>query len=181
MKLIPFYRQQGKNVDQYTLFLDKQTNHVYKVYNRDENNIFYWIAFALVLAIFRAVSSIHLPVFHPFAIVAYLLVGFAFSATIGTVVYKRYYRNLKEVFFTEPELSEYIKRGKKSLKIEVWITGVMFILFIFTILLFLVNYWIVWYLVNITIGFLLTILICGLPPERFRLSKESFYNEEESN
>ncbi|MBD1221272.1 hypothetical protein [Virgibacillus halodenitrificans] len=178
MKLIPFYRQQGKNLDQYTLFLDKRTKHVYKVYNRDENNILYWVAFVLVLAIFRAVSSIHLLVYHPIAIVAYIMIGLIISITLGIVVYKVYYRDLKEVYLTEPELMEYIKRGKKSLKIEVWLTGIMFILFIFTVLLFLMNYWIVWYLVNITIGFLLTILICGLPPARFRLSKKSFVDDE---
>ncbi|MYL56704.1 hypothetical protein GLW20_04225 [Virgibacillus halodenitrificans] len=177
MKLIPFYRQQGKNIDQYTLFLDKRTKHVYKVYNRDENNILYWIAFVLVLAIFRAVSSIHLPVYQPIAVVAYIMIGLIISITLGSLVYKVYYRDLKEVFLTEPELMEYIKRGKNSLKIEVWLTGLMFILFILTLLLFLVNYWIVWYLVNITIGFLLTVLLCGLPPERFKLIKKSFVDE----
>ncbi|APC49582.1 hypothetical protein [Virgibacillus halodenitrificans] len=177
MKLIPFYRKQGKNIDQYTLFLDKRTKHVYKVYNRDENNILYWVAFVLVLAIFRAVSSIHLPVYHPIAVVAYIMIGLIISITLGILVYKVYYQDLKEVYLTEPELMEYIKRGKNSLKIEVWFTGIMFIFFILTILLFMMNYWIVWYLVNITIGFLLTILISGLPPERFRLSKKSFVDE----
>ncbi|WHX26213.1 hypothetical protein QNH47_19105 [Virgibacillus halodenitrificans] len=178
MKLIPFYRQQGNNMDQYTLFLDKEENRIYKVNNRDENNILYWVAFVLVLAIFRAVSSIHLLVYHPIAIVAYIMIGLIIFITLGIFVYKVYYRDLKEVYLTEPELMEYIKRGKKSLKIEVWLTGIMFILFTLTILLFLVNYWIVWYLVNITIGFLLTILICGLPPERFKLSNKLFVDEE---
>ncbi|WP_060678313.1 hypothetical protein [Virgibacillus halodenitrificans] len=177
MKLIPFYRLQGKNMDQYTLFLDKQENRIYKVNNRDENNILYWVAFVLVLAIFRAVRSIHLPVYHPIAVVFCIMVGLIISITLGIVVYKTYYRDLKEVYLTGPELMEYIKRGKKSLKIEVWLTGIMFIFFILTILLFMMNYWIVWYLVNITIGFLLTILISGLPPERFRLSKKSFVDE----
>ncbi|WP_233879522.1 hypothetical protein [Virgibacillus halodenitrificans] len=177
MKLIPFYRKQGKNIDQYTLFLDKRTKHVYRVYNRDENNILYWVAFVLVLAIFRAVSSIHLPVYHPIAVVFCIMVGLIISITLGIVVYETYYRDLKEVYLTEPELMEYIKRGKKSLKIEVWLTGIMFILFTLTILLFLVNYWIVWYMVNITIGFLLTVLLCGLPLERFKLIKKSFVDE----
>ncbi|WP_233879519.1 hypothetical protein [Virgibacillus halodenitrificans] len=91
MILIPFYRQQGKSMEQFTLFLDKQTNHVYKVYNRDENNILYWVVFGLVLALFRAVSSIHLPVYHPIAIVSYILVGLIISITLGIVVYKAYY------------------------------------------------------------------------------------------
>ncbi|WHX26221.1 hypothetical protein QNH47_19145 [Virgibacillus halodenitrificans] len=130
-----------------------------------------------MLAIFRAVSSIHLPVYHPIAVVAYIMIGLIISTTLGIFVYKVYYRDKKEVYLTGPELMEYIKRGKKSLKIEVWFTGIMFIFFILIILLFMMNYWIVWYLVNITIGFLLTDLLCGLPLERFRLSKASFNNE----
>ncbi|WP_200410924.1 hypothetical protein [Virgibacillus salexigens] len=118
-KLIPFYTEY-KNTDQnHTLFLDHKSNRVYKAYHQRSNNLIYILMFVLVLAVLRAIQYFQLPVGNPILL---LIVGFLISIFIGIYSYKKFtYEAFQEIFITQNTIDNYIQRGKKVLKTELWV------------------------------------------------------------
>lgn len=170
-RLIPFYRDMSKGSKGYTLFLDKQSQRVYKVYHKNEGGIKYWIAFFLVVALMEAIKNIHLPLSNPIYFgITFLLV--VISGLIGIYIYKFYYKDLREVYFTPSMVEEYIKRGKKQLKAEVITAIAMFIFLVLFAYLYLMNYWIIWLIFALFLVSMMALVLCGLPMERFKLCKK---------
>lgn len=169
--LIPFYRDLKQGNNGYTLFLDKHTNRVYKSHHPNNNQLIYWGLFFLVLIVMRAIKNVHLPLHNVFVIFLVLLL-IVVSLLLGIGIYRFYYRNLREVYYTEEMIESYIDKGKKSFVIEV-ITTIVVILFmaLFTIL-FIAFHWIIW-LIFALFSFTLTVIcLYGLPLGRFKLYKK---------
>ncbi len=59
--------------------MDKQTSKVYKAYQRKVNELYYWIAFALVLACLRGIDHIYLTLLNEFYMTLLIVIGLAIS------------------------------------------------------------------------------------------------------
>ncbi|QAA21590.1 hypothetical protein C0674_02550 [Sporolactobacillus terrae] len=161
-----------KNNPGFTLFLDKNSGRVYKAYHKKVNQLIYWIAFALVLALLRSIQSLNLPAGTPLALSILLLLELTISFFTGYRLYKSYYfKNLKEVFFDQTRLQEYIISGKRMLKIDLIATVSSFVVFVLSLVLFLFTYWIIWYLLSFLMLVLTAYMLCSFSRDRFKLYK----------
>lgn len=168
--LIPFYRDLSEGNRGYTLFLDKQSNQVYKSYHKERNKNLYWLAFFPVLILLRGLKNVYLPLKHPAIITIFLLLT-VISAIIGISIYIYYYKDLKKVYYTDTEILEYIEKGKKIFIKEIITIFVMLLFVILFTVLFIIYHWLIWLFFALFL-FSVTILgLCGLPIGRFKLYK----------
>ncbi|RYL87088.1 hypothetical protein ABNN70_00575 [Sporolactobacillus sp. Y61] len=171
-RLIPFYREMGKNNPGFTLFLDTNSGKVYKAYHKKVNQLIYWVAFVLVLALLRSIQPLNLLTDTPLALSILLLLELTISFFIGYKLYKSYYfKELKEVFFDQTMLQEYIISGKRMLKIDLIATVSSFVVFALALALFLLTYWIIWYLLSFLMLVLTDYMLCSFSRDRFKLYK----------
>src|SRR5690625_667964 len=122
--LIPFYRDLSEGNKGYTLFLDRRSNQVYKSYHKGRNNFIYWILFALVLILFRGMKNVYLPWNNIVIILIVLLL-----TVVGIGIYLYYYKDLREEYFTDTMIEEYIEKGDKTF-IKELITVIVVFLFV---------------------------------------------------
>ncbi|KKE77968.1 hypothetical protein DTX80_16530 [Bacilli bacterium] len=170
-KLIPFYRYQKRDTQGYTLFLDVHSQRVYKVIHKEGSGVAYWIAFALVLGIMRAIQDIHLPISNLVNLIIVIVLGIL-SVLSGVFIYKNYYKDLKEIYPTKDMIEDYIYEAKGLLIKEVIVTIIVSIAVIVFFILFLVSYRLMWLLFSYLLLSGVVVAICGLPKARFELYKE---------
>ncbi|WP_373895116.1 hypothetical protein ACUL41_15280 [Virgibacillus natechei] len=169
-KLIPIHREVDKNNIEFTFFIDNQYHRIYKTVKENGNGYKFWIAWALVLAAIRGIQSLHLPMGNPINI---LIVVFLFiiSGALGVYKYKETHKNEREIYNTQNMVEEYIEKGKSTLKGDIITSGVLFLVFIVFMVLFLIYQWLTWLFFALFIFFLFIVLVCYLPPERFKIYK----------
>lgn len=178
MKLIPIYTENIKGRQNYTFFIDKQTNLIFKAYHKDnKNQSIYGIGFVLVLAIFRYLKEVDLHFLDDFnlsIIIAVCIIGF-FSAKF---YYQKYaYEPIKEVYLTQTMLDEYIEKGRKVFILEIWIAIISLLIFLFLALLYYFTSSLVVLIFSLFDFWFLTMYLFRLPKERFMIYKKSIEKE----
>lgn len=172
INLIPIYTENERNKQNYTLLLDKRTNLVYKAYHKKVNQLIYWITFAVTLAIIRGIEDVYLPIRGMFSTLLLILLGVG-GVAIGLYCYKKMaYEDVREIYLTETMIEDYLNNGKRTLRIEVWVTIIIFICFAVLLFLFVVSHWLVWLLFSFYVFVLFVVLLCRLPLQRFKLYKK---------
>ncbi|MEC5425178.1 hypothetical protein QGM71_16960 [Virgibacillus sp. C22-A2] len=143
MKLIPIYTENVKGRQNYTIFIDKQTNLTYKAYQKEPSQATYWIAFFIVLAILRGIQEVSISISNIGAIFIFLtlLISGIFS---GIFFNKKYvYEEVREIYLTESMIKEYIERGKKGFKLEIRIAVISLLVVLILAFLFFITHGII--------------------------------------
>lgn len=169
--LIPFYRDLSEGNKGYTLFLDRRSNQVYKSYHKGRNNFIYWILFALVLILFRGMKNVYLP-WNNIVIILIVLLLTVVSAVVGIGIYLYYYKDLREEYFTDTMIEEYIEKGKKTFIKELITVIVVFLFVVLFAVLFIIYHWLIWLMFALFLFSMTVLGICGLPVGRFKLYKK---------
>lgn len=164
-KLIPIYREVDPKAEGFTLLLDGKSQRVYKVIHEKRNDYKFWIAWALVLVFLRGIESLHLSMGSPLNILI-VIVLLIISASIGVYKYKETHSGEREVYYTQKVLKEYIEKGKNTLKGDVILSVIAFLVFSAFMVLFLVYQWFIWLLFALFIFYLFILQVCHLSPER---------------
>jgi len=170
-KLIPIHREVDKNKLEFTFFLDNQCQKVYKTVKENGNDYKFWVAWALVLALLRGIKSLHLSMGSPINILIVIFL-FIISGALGVYKYKETHKDGREIYDTQNMVEEYIEKGKNTLKGDVITSGILFLIFIAFMVLFLIYQWLTWLFFALFIFFLFIVLVCYLPPERFKIYKK---------
>jgi hypothetical protein len=171
-QLIPFYRE-DRNEDQgYTLFIDRKSGRIYKAYHRKVNQLVYWIATVLTLALLREIKDIHFYVNHPILIFLLIACEITVSLFIGYYGYKMYFNHrLKEIYITKEMLEDYQYKGRRVLKKDTIIAICLFAAFVLSIVLFLITYWFIWLLASFYLSALMSYLLCFFSKERYKMCR----------
>ncbi|GIO23666.1 hypothetical protein [Oceanobacillus sp. J11TS1] len=167
-KLFPIYREVDQKAEGFTLLLDTQSQHVYKVTHEKKSDYKFWIAWALVLALLKGIESLHLSMGSPLNILI-VIVLLIISAGMGVYKYKETHKGGREVYYTQDMLEEYIEKGKSTLKGDVIVSIIAFLVFSAFMALFLIYQWLIWLLFALFIFYLFSLQLCHLSPERIRL------------
>lgn len=168
-KLTPFYRVLDKNKAGYTLFIDKEEERVYKSIHNPSNQVVFWVLFFLTIIVLRKFMTFHIPIENTLSLIGFLLLEAIIGMVVGRLIYKYYYNNVTEVFYSPATIESYIERGKKSLKIELGVAIGIFIVYIISIALFLYDKWLIWNVLSLFLISLLSITLSALPIHRFKL------------
>lgn len=167
-RLMPFYRNLSNGSYGYTLFLDENSNRVYKSYHKEMNHSIYWISFAVVLILLRGMKNVFVPFNNPVVILIILLLTVA-SGVIGRSIYVYYYKDREEEYFTEEMIEDYIAKSKNTFIKEIISVIFVFLFVILFAVLYVIFHWLIWLILTLFM-FSMTILgICGLPIGRFKL------------
>ncbi|WP_208591443.1 hypothetical protein [Gracilibacillus suaedae] len=173
MKLIPIYTE-NKRAHKYTIYVDIHTNYTYRIdHSNDMNKTGYWISFFAILAIMRSLQEISYTfssMGKTIVVIAIILVGII----LGSLVYKKMIpKEIREIYLTQTMIEDYIQRGRKLIKQDIWIAVISLIIFLFLIFLFLFTSSFV-LLTFAQFSFILFIAFMQrLPKERFALYKKS--------
>ncbi len=173
MKLIPIYTKIIKDGRNYTIFLDGKTRFTYKADHKDSGQDFlkpsYWIFIFTFIGVMRAIQGINLPFSKIGTIIGVIVLGII----SGKYFYKKFgYRDVKEIYLTESMIEDYIEKGKKVFKLEVWIAAISFVIF----LILIISYYFTSSLALLIFSFFafvfFIVYLNRLPKERIRLYKD---------
>lgn len=168
-KLTPFYRMLDKNKEGYTLFIDKEEERVYKSIHSPSNQLVFWPLFFLSIIVLRRFVSVHIPIKNTLTLIAFLFIEAIIGLVLGRFIYKYYYKNVTEVFYSAATIENYIQKGKKSFNIELGVAIGLFIAYIISIALFIYYKWLIWNILSLFLISLLSITLSALPIHRFKL------------
>lgn len=166
--IFPIYREVDQNAAGFTLLLDNQSQRVYKVNHGGRNDYKFWIAWALLLVFLRMVKSLHLTITSPLTILI-VIVLFAISAGLGVYKYNKSHQGGREVFYTQETMAEYIEKGKETLKGDIILAVIEFVVFCVFMILFLIYQWFTWLFFAMFLFYMFILQICHLTPERLQL------------
>src|SRR5699024_3342008 len=125
--------------------------------------------FFLTIIVLRRFVSFHIPIENTLVLIAFIIVEAFIGVVLGRLIYKYYYNNVTEVFYSPETIETYIERGKKSLKIELGVAIGLFIVYIISIALFVYDKWLIWNVLSLFLISILSITLCALPIHRFKL------------
>ena|SRR5690625_1180177 len=169
MKLIPIYTENVKDGKNYTIFIDEHTKLTYKAYHREASQTVYWLGFFAIIIILRGFQDISFTLsttFSIFIFVALILIGFY----VGSFFYKKLvYQNITEIYLTEEKVEGYIDKGRKILKLEVWVILIVFIFFVLITSLFFATKGLILLLLSFSTFVILVALFYRFPKARFKL------------
>lgn len=169
MKLIPIYTQNFKERQNFTIFIDKQTNRTYKAYQKELSQKYFWIAFFPILALLRGIKDIS-PSISNLMVILFILCLVGIGIISGMLFYKKFvYEELREIYFTEAEVKDYIERGEKVFKLEVSIALISFCIVLLLVYLFFVFKNIVFLIFMFFSMIFFIVYLCRLPLERIKL------------
>lgn len=171
-RLIPFYRNLSNGGYGYTLFIDEDSNRVFKSYHKEMNHSIYWISFAVVFILLRGMKNVFVPFNNPVVILIILLLTVV-SAVIGISIYVHYYKDIEEEYFTETMIEDYIEKGKKIFIKEVISVIFVFLFVILFAVLYLIFHWLIWLIFTLFLFSMTVLGICGLPIGRFKLYRRN--------
>lgn len=170
-KLIPIYTENLKGRQNYTIFIDKQTNLTYKAFQKEPRQATYWIAFFIVLAILRGIQEISITITNPVAILLFLIL-IVLGILSGKLYYKKIvYEEIKEIYLTESMIKEYIERGKRGFKLEIKIAVISLVVVLLLALLFFISHSIILLIFMFFTFVFFIVYLFRLPIERFHLYK----------
>lgn len=171
MKLIPIYTENVKNEKNHTIFIDANTKLTYKAFHREASQTVFWLGFFGVIIALRGFQNISFTLsttFLIFIFVALILIGIY----VGALFYKKLvYQNITEIYLTQEKIEDYIDKGRKVLKIEIWVVSIIFIFFVLITSLFFVTKGLILLLLSFSSFVIFVALLYRLPKARFKLYK----------
>lgn len=167
-KLIPIYRRQNQNQEGYTLLLDQETDHVYKVEHKEVNQYRYWITWALVLAFLRAIKGMEMYMNNIKSVII-VVIAMALSGYIAVYKYKKVYRSYREVYYTKDMIDYYVEKGQPQFKKEVITTAIIFVIFVILMVVFFIFHAVIWLLFSLFFFGIFIFCLWGIPLDRYKL------------
>lgn len=174
MKLIPIYTKIIKDGQNYTIFLDEKTRYTYKAYHKDSGpNFFYWIGFVIVLYFLREIQEITFS-FSNTINIGIIMAVIVLGIIAGKYYYKKFgYEDVKEIYLTESMIEDYIEKGRKVFKIDMWVIVISLIIFLSLIISFYITSSLVLLIFSFAALVFIRAYLFRLPKERIMLYKNS--------
>ncbi|WP_066192319.1 hypothetical protein [Gracilibacillus timonensis] len=180
---IPFYVETPRDRMGHSLYMDRNTKKLYRIYN-DNHRIFnsaqYWIYVFAGYSVLRMIGDIRIPMNGFVSVMALLILGGLSFWLENNYLYKRSMEKTewKDVYLRKEEFKDYVRDGWRNARFTV-------IVFAVCLLLSLIFLWIylsspsIELLLIVTLGiFLVGILMRSVPITRMRLHYQESYLEQ---
>lgn len=154
----------------YTIFLDSETNRVYRAFHREMTQKVYWGWFFLFIVFLLLVSMFNLPPLYPLVKLLIILAVSVGSILAANYIYNRSTEPPSEIFPYKEEMERYIKKGRKNFIIEL---TVFFIFLIGSTVCFLL-FWVFDWLGGVAFA-ALSVLIVSLLFRNFSVRRLKLY------
>ncbi len=170
MDLIPIYTKNKKGRQQYTIFINKESNRSYKAFHREEDQWLYWASFFGVLALLRGLQGIQTPLsLIPNILLFTVLLGGSFC--ISRLIYThRVYEKVREIYLTKQMIEDYIDEGKRIYKLEFWFAIIGFISFLILTIIYFLTLSMILLFFTLFLFFIFCIILQRLP-----ITRANFY------
>ncbi len=168
-KPVPFYAEMTKGKNAFTLFIDPETKEVYRANHKSINQIFYWIAFVLILALLRAAKAIPITFEHPVTLFAFTLVTIVIGMGIGISFYKGTIGELRHLDISIESIKDYMQDGKKHYRNELLMAALLFAISIIFTVLFLIYLSLIWLIVSFSFFLILGCIIGNISLIRYQI------------
>lgn len=90
-----------------------------------------------MLAFLRSIKFLHLSMSNPINVLIVMFL-FIISGALGVYKYKETHKDRREIYNTQDMVEEYIEKGKNTLKGDVIVSVITFLVFIVFMVLFLI-------------------------------------------
>ncbi|MDE5416365.1 hypothetical protein [Alkalihalobacterium chitinilyticum] len=171
MKLIPIYTEIIKDRQNHTIFIDEKTRYTYKAFHKEPSQSFYWIGFFSLLFFMRGIQQLNLT-FSNYITFGLIIAVIVLGSISGKYYYKKFtYEEVREIYLTESMIEDYVEKGKKVFKLEMWIAAICLIGFLFSIILFFFTSSLVVLIFSFFALVFFNIFVYRLPKERIKLYK----------
>lgn len=127
-QLVPFYTERLQNQEGFTLFVDRQTQDIYKAEFKQVNELTYILIFVFVLIMMRNLSIDSIQLDSLILFISLCLFTMLMGIVVGFALNRKMYRNFKKINHQEREWKNYLIKANNIYRRQIIYIGVLLIL-----------------------------------------------------